>query len=319
MKVDIFRNTVKRRGTGASFEMMKAWQQGIKSQGDEPIWVEGKPDPEMWMGDPQHRVGIVFGYGPDTSQNFLKGNRRKIRQHHQKNGGVVICFDGGLWTSFGNKASSENHHYRQGLWQPMRGGNFLNADSPSDRWENLKKIFNIQERPWRKNGDYILLCTQPQDNWSMAGKDPFEWAVQVKNEIRKYTDRPIKIRPHPNHRDRALRICSELLPDCPVTDITLNEYRYTFLQELENAWCVVTHNSTAAVDAVTYGIPVFMTADTCLAWEMGSNDFSTIENPIMPDRTQWLNDLAYANWSIQEVKDGTVWKKFKPQIEAMIK
>jgi hypothetical protein len=61
-----------------------------------------------------------------------------------------------------------------------------------------------------------------------------------------------------------------------------------------------------------------MTADTCLAWEMGSSDFSTIENPIMPDRKQWLSDLAYANWSIQEVKDGTVWKKFKPQIEAIL-
>ena len=42
MKVEIFRNTVKRRGKGASFEMIKAWAEGIKAGGDEAIWIEGK-------------------------------------------------------------------------------------------------------------------------------------------------------------------------------------------------------------------------------------------------------------------------------------
>ena len=46
MKVEIFRNTVKRRGKGASFEMMKAWNEGIKAAGDDPIWIEGQGDAE---------------------------------------------------------------------------------------------------------------------------------------------------------------------------------------------------------------------------------------------------------------------------------
>ena len=46
MKVEIFRNTVKRRGTGASFEMIKAWREGIKAAGDDPVWIEGGPDIE---------------------------------------------------------------------------------------------------------------------------------------------------------------------------------------------------------------------------------------------------------------------------------
>jgi len=57
----------------------------------------------------------------------------------------------------------------------------------------------------------------------------------------------------------------------------------------------------------------------CLAWDIGTNDFSKIENPLMPDRTQWLNDLGYASWNIDEVKSGAVWKRFKPHIEQMIK
>ena len=81
---------------------------------------------------------------------------------------------------------------------------------------------------------------------------------------------------------------------------------------------MVTHNSTAAVDAATYGIPVFLTSDLCLAWDIGSNNLKDIENPTMPDRTQWLHNLAYANWNIQEVRDGTVWRRFKPMIEKLL-
>ena len=57
---------------------------------------------------------------------------------------MCIVFDGGLWTSFGNRATDWNKHYfRCALWSPMRNGNFLNEDSPADRWENIKKTFNV--------------------------------------------------------------------------------------------------------------------------------------------------------------------------------
>ena len=326
MKVEIFRNTVKRRGTGASFEMMKAWQAGIKAAGDEPIWIEGKPDPEKWMGDPKEKVGVHFGYGPDNAGDFLKGNRRKIRQYHEKHGGVPIVFDGGLWTSFGNRSTDWNRHYfRCALWSPMRNGNFLNNDSPSDRWETIKKTFHIPERDWKKNGKYIMLCTQPKDNWSMAQKDPYEWVDQIVGALKDITDRPLLLRPHPNHADKCAEDIAKRHPQIKIADMNrgggmFKDYRWTFLEELEasDIHCVVTHNSTAAVDAATYGVPVFMTSDLCLAWDIGFSDLSQIEKPNYADRTQWLNNLGYANWTLEEVRNGTVWRRFKPHIEQMI-
>jgi hypothetical protein len=29
--------------------------------------------------------------------------------------------------------------------------------------------------------------------------------------------------------------------------------------------------------------------------------------------------LAYANWTLEEVRNGTVWKRFRPQVEQLIK
>ena len=99
-----------------------------------------------------------------------------------------------------------------------------------------------------------------------------------------------------------------------------HNYRWTFLEELDasDIHCVITHNSTAAVDAATYGVPVLMTSDLCLAWEVGTDKLDQVNEPPRPDRTQWLNDLAYANWTLEEVRDGTVWRRFRPHIEGMI-
>jgi hypothetical protein len=326
MKVEVFRNTVKRRGKGASFEMIKAWAQGIKAAGDEAVWIEGKGDPEKYAGEPKEKVAVHFGYGPDSAGDFLKGNRRKIRQHHEKHGGVCVSFDGGIWTSMGNRATDwAKHYYRCGLWSPMNDGNFLNQNSPGDRWQKIESYLSTKSRPWRTKGDHILLCTQPIDNWSMSrtNTDPYKWVDEVIEKLKGKTDRPIKLRPHPNHAIKCAQDMAKKHPQIEVTNVdkgggpTAN-YRFTFLEELDNCWAAVTHNSTAAVDAATYGVPVFLTSDLCLAWDVGNANFDKIENPATPDRTQWLNDLAYANWTIDEVKSGIVWKRFRPHIEQML-
>jgi hypothetical protein len=327
MKVEVFRNTVKRRGKGASFEMIKAWAEGIKAVGDEAIWIEGKGDPEKYAGEPREKVAVHFGYGPDSAGDFLKGNRRKIRQHHEKHGGVCISFDGGIWTSMGNRATDwAKHYFRCGLWSPMNDGNFLNQNSPGDRWAQIEKFLETKSRPWRENGEHILLCTQPIDNWSMSRTktDPYVWVDEVIEKLKPHTNRKIKLRPHPNHAIKCANDMAKKHPQIEVTSVTKGggptaDYRFTFLEELQNCWAVVTHNSTAAVDAATYGIPVFLTSDLCLAWDVGNADFSKIESPTTPDRTQWLNDLAYANWTIDEVKSGMVWKRFRPHVEQMLK
>ena len=327
MKVEVFRNTVKRRGKGASFEMIKAWAEGIKAVGDEAIWIEGKGDPEKYAGEPREKVAVHFGYGPDSAGDFLKGNRRKIRQHHEKHGGVCISFDGGIWTSMGNRATDwAKHYFRCGLWSPMNDGNFLNQNSPGDRWAQIEKFLETKSRPWREKGEHILLCTQPIDNWSMSRTktDPYVWVDEVIEKLKPHTNRKIKLRPHPNHAIKCANDMAKKHPQIEVTSVTKGggptaDYRFTFLEELQNCWAVVTHNSTAAVDAATYGIPVFLTSDLCLAWDVGNADFSKIESPTTPDRTQWLNDLAYANWTIDEVKSGMVWKRFRPHVEQMLK
>ena len=51
-----------------------------------------------------------------------------------------------------------------------------------------------------------------------------------------------------------------------------------------------------------------------MSYPVANTDLSKIESPDMPDRDQWLYDLGYANWSMHEVENGTVWRRFREHI-----
>ena len=91
-------------------------------------------------------------------------------------------------------------------------------------------------------------------------------------------------------------------------------YRLNFQEALNNCHAFVTNNSTASVDSCVRGVPTFVTSDLAICWPVANTDLNKIENPDYPDRTQWVNDLGYKMWSIKEIRDGTVYKRFKQKL-----
>jgi hypothetical protein len=159
--------------------------------------------------------------------------------------------------------------------------------------------------------------------------DPVEWASGVITEIRKHTDREIKIRPHPNHmnivpqlqlKHKDIWVRTKMAGnEVPGKSTQKDNYKMSFQEDLDNAWAMVTHNSTAGVDAAVYGVPVYNTDDKALSWEVANHSFDNINNPDMPDRTQWLNNLGYAMWSKEEIEQGLAWQHLKPRVLELIK
>ena len=95
--------------------------------------------------------------------HHTKGRRRDLVERAKKKGIYIITFDGGLMSSFGN-VHGPNHHWRVSLYSPMNDGNFLSDNSPSDRWEMMKSLWNVKYEPWRKSNpeDPILFVLQPK-------------------------------------------------------------------------------------------------------------------------------------------------------------
>lgn len=76
-------------------------------------------------------------------------------------------------------------------------------------------------------------------------------------------------------------------------------------EKFKSAYMVVTYNSIAAVEAVLRGTPV-MTTGQSAAQMFSSKD---IESPmIAEDREQWAWSLAYGQFTLDELRDGTAWR-----------
>mgnify|MGYP006076286371 CR=1 FL=1 len=325
MKVEIFRRTVKDRKRGSSYDLLKCMMEGIRASGDEPIMVNENMSGPTVEGEmePTATIACMFGYGGDRQMHHTKGRRRLLADCCREKKIPLITFDGGLLSSFGNVSTYPNHYWRVSLYSPMNNGDFLSDNSPADRWEMLKKEFKVKYEPWRQSNpdDPILFVLQPKDNWSMNELDPVEWFNNIYKQIRTLTKRKFIVRPHPNHVDSISQRLAEFPNDVEVAigqkHFVGDEkkfYRFHFQEAIANAHAVITHNSTASTDSCVRGIPTFCTSDLALCWPVANTDLSQIENPKMPDRTQWLNDLGYKLWSTEEIKTGKVFRRFKNKL-----
>jgi hypothetical protein len=151
--------------------------------------------------------------------------------------------------------------------------------------------------------------------------DPIEWFNKVYEKLRPATDRKFIVRPHPNHVASIVARKGDFPEDVELqytqehfAGDEKKFYRLHFQEAIANAHAVVTHNSTASVDSCIRGIPTFCTSDLALCWDVCNKDLNDIETPKTPDRTQWVNDLGYKLWSIEEIKNGTVYKRFKQRL-----
>lgn len=195
-----------------------------------------------------------------------------------------------LETGYINRGSGLDNYYAFG-WNGLNGrADFKNAGSPPDR----KLKLGVELKPWRDSAkeDYVLLCGQVPWDASVDFTDHVQWLNLAAETIHQSNNRKIVYRPHPL-APRQKVVCDE------VSIRSLKE-------DLSGAHCVVCFNSNTGVDAILAGVPVFSHDKGSMVYSVSSHDWD-IEKPLKPDRTQWLNDICYAQWTPEEFREGTAW------------
>ncbi|RLI46947.1 hypothetical protein DRO61_08595, partial [Candidatus Bathyarchaeota archaeon] len=111
---------------------------------------------------------------------------------------------------------------------PANLGEYCNKNSPPDRFAEL----NLDVKPWKTDGDYILMLGQVPSDCALRGLNLAKWTEETKLKLSKITDKEVRFRPHPQYK------------------ATVN----TLKQDLSGASCVITYNSTSGVDAALNGV-----------------------------------------------------------------
>lgn len=167
-------------------------------------------------------------------------------------------------------------------------GRFAVCPDDGERWG---RYFSHWLRPWREAKGYALLIGQVPGDTALRGTDMATWA-QARTGALVKMGLTVVYRPHP-------------LADTPVPDGAFISRR-SLSDDLAGAGRVVTFSSTTAVEAVLAGVPVCVEDEGSVAYPMASHH---VEEPLVtPDRTRWCHDLAWRQWSLEELRDGTAWK-----------
>ena len=163
---------------------------------------------------------------------------------------------------------------------------------------------NLKLHPWR-NGSNIVIAMQRQDSEQWHGQPPMnQWLESTVAEIRKHSDRPVVIRPHPRS---GCNIPSGCLIDRP--QFNAGSYDdFDFDRVLESAHCVVNWNSGPGSQAVIAGVPAFV-GPSSLASPIANWNLAQIENPPRSERSVWLEQLAHTEWTVEEIKTGLPFRR----------
>ena len=197
------------------------------------------------------------------------------------------------------------------------GLNGINRDAyfgPNNNNDDRHRLLGLSLKPWKDPGKFVLICGQHDKSLQWQYMPPMsKWVMETIEEIQKYTDRPIIFRPHPRcplpNIEHEFRNVSRQDP------VKINGTYDDFDMSFRNIWATVSYSSNPGIHSVIQGVPAFVSTHS-LAYD-ASNDIDflcNIENPLMPDRQQWLNDYAHTEWTVEEISQGIPLKNLTSKL-----
>ena len=141
------------------------------------------------------------------------------------------------------------------------------------------------------------MCGQKPADVAVGALNTQLWAKQTIARLQEFTNRAIIYRPHPEdplgHRQIG---------------IPHDDTRRSIAESLTDAFAVVAYNSNALTDATIAGVPTFALGPGSMVHKITNTDLTLIDNPRTFDREQWAYDLAWRQFTMQEMRSGLLWE-----------
>ena len=212
----------------------------------------------------------------------------QMANQFEQAGGMVLVAENGYIGRGGQSPHSMEKRDPYALAWGWHNDETTIAGPREDRFAAL----GAEVKPWRTSGGHILIC--PNRSFGAPGRAmPADWVASVGGRLRGITKREIRVRPHPGNN----------APGKPLQ------------ADLEGAHACVIWSSSAGVHALLAGIPVVCEAPFWVARSathaMWFEDMNV--GPMMTAcRSDALQKLAWGQWFVDEIADGTAFKALLP-------
>jgi hypothetical protein len=178
----------------------------------------------------------------------------------------------------------------------------MDVARPADRWAKL----GVALAPRRRGRKVVILGSSAKFHETERLPHPTQWTQSVAETISHLSPMDILYRPKPSWSDAE-----------PVPGTTFDHGGKSLVATaLADAWCSVTYGSIAAVDSIIAGVPCIVLGNA-VARPICSTALSAVLDPLWESdakREQWAANLAYCNFSPDEIASGIAWKILKEQM-----
>ena len=248
-------------------------------------------------------VAVIMGSWKKVKKNRVHLDKQS--HHVLKNDivdnhrGKLIIFETPL---LNRKLIEEHDSYRVGLNHYMRGlSDFKNKNSSPDRFNSM----GIDIKGWRNQGDHVLVIGQNWNDASLFGISLELWIINTVRMLLKNTDRKIVVRDHPQNKGLLKDIVNDKFG---YTKQVIYDTNNDIKDSLINAHCTVSYTSGSSIDSALAGVPVITCSEYNFLWSISSHSLEDVENPKLGERDQLFYDLAWTQWSTDEIRSGKPWQ-----------
>lgn len=220
----------------------------------------------------------------------MAANKQVYEQYRSQNKPVIIVDVGALHRGETWKIAV-NHINRLGYY-----GHMENLDMDRPKKLGISLAINLSKNP------AILIAAQHILSLQLSNQNHEAWIMNQVEEIKRVSDRPIVIRPHPRSPLQLSNVDNSIKIERP--------------QKLHNTYdsfdmhfdyhAVVNYCSGPGIQAAISGTRPIVGAGS-LAWPV-SMAIKDIDQPYNLDREQWLVEICHTEYTLTEIEQG-LWLK----------
>ena len=274
-----------------------------------PLQAAGNSGPVMAaMLESLHGAGIRSEENSMTSDAVIiwsvlwsgrMAKNREIYQHYRSLGRPVIVIDIGslhrgiTWKVAVNNITALGHY---GHTQD------LDWDRPARLGVNMGTV--------HRSGSHIVIAAQNSASLQVQDLHSIEsWISQQIDEIRKHTDRAIRVRPHPRSRLAVSQLPTNVTVEFPrPVPNTYDSFDMQF-----DCHAMVNYNSGPGIQAAVQGVrPVVHSSS--LGYP-ASVSIENIERPYDINRDQWLVEICHTEYTVEEISQGLWLKRLSDKLQ----
>ena len=250
------------------------------------------------------KLAVILGWPSPTQTTENIKLRANIVKHQRQQNNHIMAIDANCF-KFKDLESKYLRYSINGV--DYDSSEYANKNSDSSRWDILSSNIGLGMKEWKRDGEHILFLVQRDGGWSMKGQSPVEWARQKIEAVRKVSNRPIVLRPHPG---KIADLRPLLRPGITISDST----KIPIEHDLRRAKAAFVFNSSSGVASILESVPLWVDDSSSVCWDVANYNIGDIEHSKQPNRNQWINDLAACHWTDEESRQGLIYKRFLPYL-----